>query len=41
MMTCKICGEKCDEYDMVNGMCINCASSIMQEDDIDLGLGFE
>lgn len=32
-MTCSICGKECDEYDMVNGICLNCMSAMMQEND--------
>jgi len=41
MPTCSICGEEREEYDMINGICVDCASAMMQEDGIDLGLGFE
>ena len=41
MPICKICGDERNEYDMINGICVDCASSMMQDDDIDLGFDFE
>ena len=38
-MICKICGDECSEDECENGICLNCMSSILQNDEIDLGFG--
>jgi len=38
MSKCSICGEKKSKDDMIGDICQDCASSMVQEDDIDLGL---
>ncbi|MEF8847975.1 MAG: hypothetical protein V5A68_02450 [Candidatus Thermoplasmatota archaeon] len=42
MPFCKICGEEYPPEEMTDeGICLNCASSMMQKDGIDMGLGDE
>ncbi len=36
MMTCHICGNEFDEYEMVNGICIACASIMSDESIMDV-----
>ena len=38
---CKICGEEHDEMDLIDGICSDCASAMLQKDRIDLEMGFE
>ena len=39
---CEICGEELEtEEEMIDGICINCASAMLQIDEIDIGLGIE
>lgn len=33
MVKCKICGEEVDESELTDGMCLNCASALLQPDD--------
>jgi hypothetical protein len=41
-MICKICGEDYPPEEMSSDdVCLNCSSSMLQNDGIDLGLGFE
>jgi len=35
---CSICGEKKSIDEMVGDICQDCASSIMQDDDLDVGM---
>ena len=35
---CSICGEKKSINDMVGDICQDCASSLVQEDDLDVGM---
>ena len=37
MPICSICGEEFPEDEMTDGICLNCASAMLQDDDIDLG----
>ena len=42
MPICKICGGDFPPEEMTDeGICLNCASSMLQEDGIDMGLGDE
>ena len=41
MPICKICGGEYPPEEMVDDICINCASAMMQKDGIDLGFGVE
>ena len=41
MIICEICGDEFDEDELEDGVCLNCQSSMLQEDGIDLGLGDE
>jgi len=41
MPVCSICDEEYDEYDMCDGICIDCMSAMSQEDGIDLDLGYD
>lgn len=39
---CEICGDYLETFEeKEDGICLNCQSSMLQEDNIDLGLGFE
>ena len=38
---CHVCGEEYPESEMTGDMCLICASSILQDVVIDLGLGDE
>ena len=39
MIRCEVCSGEFEEWDLEDGMCSNCQSSILQDDEIDLGLG--
>ena len=39
MKQCKICGDFYEDWEMTGSICDNCASSMLQQDGIDLGLG--
>lgn len=42
MPICEICGEEFPEEEMTDeGICLNCASAMLQQDEIDMGMGFE
>ncbi len=41
MPICKICGGEYPPEEMVGDICINCASAMMQKDEIDMVLGIE
>jgi hypothetical protein len=38
MVKCSICGEKKSKDEMVGDICQECASSIVKEDDFDVGM---
>jgi DNA-directed RNA polymerase subunit RPC12/RpoP len=38
-MNCSICGAELDEYERDEGICRNCQSSMLADDDIDIGIG--
>ena len=38
MPKCSICGQKKNIEDMENDICLDCASSLLQEDDLDVGM---
>lgn len=39
---CRICGKELhNESEKIEGICWNCQSAMLQQDDIDLGLGIE
>lgn len=38
MVKCSICGERKSKDEMVGDICQDCASSIVQEDDFDVGI---
>ena len=38
MVRCSICGEKKSKDEMIGGICQDCASSLLQEDDLDVGM---
>ena len=38
-MNCNICGAKLEEWEEDEGICRNCQSSMLADDDIDLGIG--
>ena len=40
-MFCEICGKELKEEEKVESICWDCQSAMLQEDDIDLGLGIE
>ncbi len=41
MPICKICGKEYPPEEMVDDICINCASAMMQNDGADIGLGVD
>ena len=42
MEYCRICGDELhSESEKLEGICWDCQSAMLQEDDIDLGLGIE
>ena len=38
MAKCSICGEKKTKNEMIGDICQDCASSLLQEDDFDVGI---
>ena len=37
MLRCSICGEKKNKDEMEDDICLDCASAILREDDLDVG----
>jgi len=38
MSRCSICGERKKKEEMEGDICMDCASSLLQEDDLDVGM---